>query len=105
MSRRLSFGARLMPRAERLPWRSASMAIVLIVALSWVVCVGGAWVIAGAGVSWAGAWIALRGDLRRAREASGLRQVDVASHLRMSVRHFARIESGEIDPQSRILFA
>ena len=56
-------------------------------------------------MSWAGDWIALRGELRRAREASGLRQLDVASHLRMSVRHFARLESGEIDPQSRILFA
>lgn len=56
-------------------------------------------------MSWAGDWIALRGELRRAREAAGLRQVDVAAHLRLSVRHFARMESGEIDPQSRILFA
>lgn len=56
-------------------------------------------------MTWAADWIALRGELRRAREAIGLRQVDVAAHLRISVRHFARLESAEIDPQSRILFA
>ena len=56
-------------------------------------------------MSWASDWIGLRLQLRRAREAAGLRQVDVAAHLGISVRHFARLESAEIDPQARVLFA
>lgn len=48
MSRRPSFFAPLSLPVERLLPRSAALAIVLIVALSWAACVGGAWVIAGA---------------------------------------------------------
>jgi len=47
----------------------------------------------------------LQGRLRRARTAAGLRQADVAEQLRISVRHFGRLEGGEIDPPSRVLFA
>ena len=56
-------------------------------------------------MSWGGDWIALQGALRRARKAADLRQAGVAAKLGISVRHFARLEGGEIDPQSRILFA
>jgi transcriptional regulator with XRE-family HTH domain len=55
-------------------------------------------------MSWASDWIGARLMLRRAREAAGLRQVDVAAHLGISVRHFARMESAETDPPARIFF-
>ena len=54
-------------------------------------------------MSWAGDYLALRTTLRRAREAAGLRQVDVAARIGISVRHFARLESAEIDPPARTL--
>lgn len=56
-------------------------------------------------MSWAGDWIELRRRFRLAREAAGMRQADVAKRLGISVRHFARLESGETDAQARILFA
>lgn len=55
--------------------------------------------------SWRSDYVGLVTRLRRAREAAGLRQVDVAAAIGVSVRHFARLEAAEIDPQARALFA
>ena len=56
-------------------------------------------------MSWASDYIVLRATLRRARKDAGLRQTDVAARIGVSVRHFARLESAEIDPQARVLCA
>lgn len=55
--------------------------------------------------SWRSDFVALPTRLRRAREAAGLRQTDVAGRIGVSIRHFARLEAAEIDPQARTLFA
>ena len=55
--------------------------------------------------TWRSEFVALKVRLRRARDAAGLRQADVAARIGVSVRHFARLEGGEIDPQARTLFA
>jgi transcriptional regulator with XRE-family HTH domain len=56
-------------------------------------------------VSWGVAYLRLRNQLRRARETAGLTQRELAAKLVLSERHFARLESGETDPNARVLFA
>lgn len=56
-------------------------------------------------MNWRSDYVGLTTRLRRARDAAGLRQTDVAARIGVSVRHFARLESAEIDPQARVLFA
>ena len=51
------------------------------------------------------AYIALRLQLVRARQAAQLRQTDVSARIGLSVRHFARLENAEADPTARILCA
>lgn len=56
-------------------------------------------------MSWRSDYVGLTTRLRRARDAAGLRQTDVAGRIGVSVRHFARLEGAEIDPPARTLFA
>lgn len=56
-------------------------------------------------MSWRSEFVALTSRLVRARKAAGLRQTDVSAAIGISVRHFARLEAAEIDPQARTLFA
>ena len=56
-------------------------------------------------MTWRTDYVSLIARLRRAREAAGLRQTDVAAAISISVRHFARLETGEVDPTALSLFA
>ena len=56
-------------------------------------------------MTWRSEYASVVTRLRRAREAAGLRQADVSTAIGISVRHFARLESAEIDPTALTLFA